>query len=254
MKEFLDSLSQLGTIERSADDSTVKVHTIVFGQIFLRLRGPDFVCMEGAEELVKFAKRDFVCTQIEHGILLERSFLPEFVAWLEQAPSSTPEISRRKRDLERRMRIMTSSDTTEVEAQVMLRVGQDLLRKELLAGRGKCEISGVQEKTLLVASHIKSWSKSDSDERLDLENVLLLAANWDALFDKLYISFEPETGRMIKSRRIDETTLAKFGVPVNWSESVRVDVTGTRRRKYLRWHNAKMSEEDQKSQNGCAVP
>ena len=46
-----------------------------------------------------------------------------------------------------------------------------------------------------------------------MENVLLLARNWDALFDKKFISFDPETGKMIKSDRISEEDLIKFGVP-----------------------------------------
>ena len=86
-------------------------------------------------------------------------------------------------------------------------------------------------------------------ERLDPENVLLLAANWDTLFDKKYISFDPETGKMIKASRIDDETLRKFGVQDNWCESVRIPIRTERRKEYLRWHNKLMAEEDGK----CSV-
>ena len=84
-------------------------------------------------------------------------------------------------------------------------------------------------------------------ERLDSENVLLLAANWDALFDKKYISFDPETGKMIKAKRIDEDTLRKFGIPDDWPMSVKIAINTDRRKEYLRWHNRLMDELDMKA-------
>ena len=83
-------------------------------------------------------------------------------------------------------------------------------------------------------------------ERLDPENVLLLAANWDALFDKKFISFAPDTGKMMKAARIDDETLRKFGVPDDWRESVSILVKTDRRREYLRYHNNLMAKADDK--------
>lgn len=73
--------------------------------------------------------------------------------------------------------------------------------------------------------------------------------NWDALFDKKYISFDPETGKMIKSDRIDEADLKKFGVPDGWRDCVGIHIQTERRREYLRWHNRLMAEADAKSRD-----
>lgn len=66
------------------------------------------------------------------------------------------------------------------------------------------------------------------------------------MFDKKFISFDPDTGKMIKADRIDEETLRKFGVPDDWRESVSITVNTERRKEYLRWHNRLMEEEDAK--------
>ena len=137
---------------------------------------------------------------------------------------------------------------TEIKSEAYVRKGQDILRKFLMELRKGCEISGVKRPELLIASHIRPWKDCGKsvDMRLDAENVLLLAANWDALFDKKFISFDPETGKMIKAARIDDETLRKFGVPDNWRESISIPVNTDRRREYLRWHNKLMEIEDAK--------
>ena len=138
---------------------------------------------------------------------------------------------------------------TEIKSEGCCRKGQDILRRALIESRSCCEISGVDLPDLLIASHIRPWKDCGNSARmrLDLENVLLLAANWDALFDKKYISFDSETGKMIKARRIDEDTLRKFGVPDNWQTSIKVHIGTDRRKEYLRWHNRLMEELDMKS-------
>ena len=108
-------------------------------------------------------------------------------------------------------------------------------------------ISGIGIPELLIVSHIKGWKECMDDtgkERLDAENVLLLARNWDALFDKKFISFDPETGKMIKSERISEEDLIKFGVPKNWRETVQIPINTERRKKYLSWHLNAMRTRD----------
>ena len=143
---------------------------------------------------------------------------------------------------------LKSMESTQQHTEGVKRIGQDKLRQLLLVSIGECEVSGIRSEDLLVVSHIKPWEDcvDGGSERLDPENVLLLAANWDALFDKKFISFDPETGKMIKAARIDNETLRKFGVPDNWRESVSIPVNTDRRREYLRWHNKLMKEEDAK--------
>lgn len=141
---------------------------------------------------------------------------------------------------------LQSMESTEQRSEGVKRIGQDKMRQLLLASIGACEISEIRNKDLLVVSHIKPWEDcvDGGSERLDSENVLLLAANWDALFDKKYISFDPETGMMIKSERITEETLWKFGVPVDWQVSVKIAINTDRRKEYLSWHNRQMAESD----------
>ena len=135
---------------------------------------------------------------------------------------------------------------SEVKSGVYCRKGQDILRRALIELRCCCEISGVVFPDLLIASHIRSWKDCGSSVRmrLDIENVLLLARNWDALFDKKFISFDPETGNMIKSQRISEEDLIKFGVPKNWRETVQIPINTERRKKYLSWHLNAMRAKD----------
>lgn len=147
---------------------------------------------------------------------------------------------------------LKSMESTQQRTEGVKRIGQDKLRQLLLVSIGECEVSGIRNKDLLVVSHIKPWEDcvDGGIERLDPENVLLLAANWDALFDKKFISFDPETGKMMKAGRIDDETLRKFGVPDDWRESVRIPVNTDRRKGYLRCHNKLMADEDAKWRRG----
>lgn len=157
-------------------------------------------------------------------------------------------VSRCKEDLADMALQLKSMESTQQRTEGVKRIGQDKLRQLLLVSIDECEVSGIKNKDLLVVSHIKPWEDcvDGGTERLDPENVLLLAANWDALFDKKFISFDPDTGKMIKADRIDEETLRKFGVPDDWRESVSITVNTERRKEYLRWHNRLMEEEDAK--------
>jgi hypothetical protein len=85
------------------------------------------------------------------------------------------------------------SDTTiPVTVRVQLinaRVGQGLFRSRVEMIESDCRVTGVSDRRFLRASHVKPWSKSDSHEKLDGSNGLLLAPHIDHLFDKGFISF-----------------------------------------------------------------
>ena len=51
-------------------------------------------------------------------------------------------------------------------------------------------MTGIDNKKLLVASHIKPWVICNNEERVDSNNGLLLCANMDKLFDSGLITFE----------------------------------------------------------------
>jgi len=56
----------------------------------------------------------------------------------------------------------------------------------------------------LVASHLKPWSKSDNQERLDPFNGFLLLPNLDKVFDLGYITFGA-TGKIWISTELEDT-------------------------------------------------
>lgn len=88
---------------------------------------------------------------------------------------------------------------TERTAIVQSRVGQGLFRKQLMDKyHGSCVITGISHPKLLVASHIKPWAASDNQERLQVENGLLLSATYDRLFDSGLITFD-RTGKIYLS-------------------------------------------------------
>lgn len=87
--------------------------------------------------------------------------------------------------------INSSEATTEKEAIVKSRIGQGTYRDKLIQKyKSRCIITGIDNKKLLIASHIKPWSVSNNFERVDEDNGLLLCANMDRLFDSGLITFD----------------------------------------------------------------
>jgi predicted restriction endonuclease len=80
------------------------------------------------------------------------------------------------------------------------RMGQGRFREQLICLWDGCAVTGYPDKRLLVASHIKPWSKSNNQERLDKFNGLLLQANLDKAFDLGFISFADSGKVMISSQ------------------------------------------------------
>lgn len=93
----------------------------------------------------------------------------------------------------------TKLSNTEKEAIIKARVGQGTFRSCILKKYdGKCIITNISDKRLLVASHIKPWAVSDNDERLDAENGFLLNCLYDRMFDLGLITFS-ERGKIVIS-------------------------------------------------------
>ncbi|MBF9044751.1 HNH endonuclease [Rhodobacterales bacterium HKCCE4037] len=95
--------------------------------------------------------------------------------------------------------------STEAERLVIQRIGQGVFRSGLLEyWQGRCPLTGISDARLLRAWHIIPWKDCTSDaERLDVHNVLLLSALWDAAFDRGLISFDG-TGRPLFSSSLGE--------------------------------------------------
>jgi 5-methylcytosine-specific restriction protein A len=103
-------------------------------------------------------------------------------------------------------------NSTERSGLVTSRVGQGAYRKRIIhRWEYKCAVTGFDNPKILIASHIMPWKGSSNEERLDVNNGILLSPVYDALFDKCLISFD-NTGKIILSDSIEEKAYEKIGV------------------------------------------
>lgn len=108
-----------------------------------------------------------------------------------------------------------SPNVTERKGLVTTRVGHGAYRKRIIhRWEYKCAVTSFDKLNVLVASHILPWSESSDQQRLDVNNGILLSPTYDALFDRKLISFE-NTGKIILTESIDIEALKKIGVTGN---------------------------------------
>jgi hypothetical protein len=100
---------------------------------------------------------------------------------------------------------------TEKQSLVQARRGQGLFRSRVRAFEPRCRVTAVSSDRLLIASHIKPWSASSNQERLDGNNGLFLSPHIDKLFDGGFITFTPK-GEMRVSSLLDRDVLPKWHV------------------------------------------
>ncbi|MFB2866280.1 HNH endonuclease [Aeromonas sp. MdU4] len=127
-------------------------------------------------------------------------------------------------------------DATEKLQLVKSRRGQGLFRANLEKVEPACRVTGVTNKALLIASHIKPWSKCDNNpERLDGNNGLLLSPHIDKLFDRGWITFT-DTGDMLCAEPSIEKALQQWGIklPMN------VGPFKPKQNEYLAYHRSEI--------------
>lgn len=100
---------------------------------------------------------------------------------------------------------------TEIETLIKARQGQGRFRQKLLELYPSCPLTGLDIQPLLIASHIKPWSKCNDKERLDPFNGLMLAPNIDALFDSSLITFDID-GTIKISPKINPENQKRLGI------------------------------------------
>jgi HNH endonuclease len=104
-------------------------------------------------------------------------------------------------------------------ALVDARLGQGQFRARVSARwNDQCAMTGCDISAVLRASHIKPWSKSSNNERLNAANGILLAAPIDALFDCGLISFAGN-GKLLISSSVREQ-LKQFRLPSKLSRKL----------------------------------
>jgi len=104
-------------------------------------------------------------------------------------------------------------DVEETVKQVLRneRRGQRVFRERVLQCEPACRLTGVSAPAHLRASHIKPWAQSDSRERLDGSNGLMLSPHVDHLFDRAYISFKDDGTLLILNDDINQL-LQRWGI------------------------------------------
>lgn len=123
-------------------------------------------------------------------------------------------------------------DVTEKLQLTKARIGHGDFRKKLEIIEPVCRVTGVTNKALLIASHIKPWSKCDNNaERLDGHNGLLLSPHIDKLFDRGWITFT-DAGDLLCAEPSIEHALLQWGVelPLN------VGSLNSKQAAYLAYH------------------
>lgn len=115
-------------------------------------------------------------------------------------------------------------------ALIRTRVNQSIFRDNLITRYGKCCICGLDNEKFLIASHIKPWSVSEPEEKLETDNGFLLCPNHDKLFDKGYISFDDD-GSILISNKIDDENKRLLNI----SQEMKITLNENNK-KYLKYH------------------
>lgn len=100
---------------------------------------------------------------------------------------------------------------TERKQISLARIGQGKFKRSVETIETGCRLTGVTIKSMLTASHIKSWKDSNNFEKLDGNNGLLLSPHVDRLFDRGLISFTNVGNILLKNNDVKETMI-KWGL------------------------------------------
>lgn len=124
------------------------------------------------------------------------------------------------------------------EAIVNLRVNQNVFRDRLLSKfKHHCILCNVDQTELLVASHIKPWSKSLPKEKLDVDNGLLMCPNHDRLFDRGFISFD-DHGKILISSILTAESRQALGI----TGDIKINLS-EKNKAYLKYHRDKIFQK-----------
>lgn len=111
------------------------------------------------------------------------------------------------------------------------RRGQGIFKANVRLVEDHCRITGVSNIKHLRASHIKPWSVSDNNEKLDGFNGLLLSPHVDHLFDRGFISFK-DSGGILVSKELNPKVLEQWSI----ASDQNVGIFRDGQRDYLDYH------------------
>lgn len=124
---------------------------------------------------------------------------------------------------------------TPVEARAGVsraRLGQAKYRKALLEECPFCPITMVGDDRILIASHIKPYSKSNADEKYDPKNGFMFTPTIDYLFDQGFITFEDDK-KILISPWLSKPTVSRLGLR---DQTIYPMLPTDGREKYLDYH------------------
>jgi putative restriction endonuclease len=199
-------------------------HKLSFGQFHSRQasvialadrmgRGANSVAMK----LCNFASLDPALTLrgikgLAGASVLDRDIWAEYHTHLDQLAPASEEAMRQLFQLDEtdelqvlpkdgfRVLKTTPVGATEIRGVVTQRRGQQYFREVVLNNfAGRCGISQIPIRDLLIASHILPWGKH-TESRLDVTNGLCLSRLHDAAFDRYLISFDDDWRLLLSSQ------------------------------------------------------
>jgi hypothetical protein len=140
---------------------------------------------------------------------------------------------------------------SEKELLIKARVGQGKFRKNVIRewGGEKCSVTLVDIKEMLIASHIKAWKFcSNTTERLDGANGIMLCAHIDKLFDNYLVTFREKRGQydIEFSNGINIKTLKSLGIEKGYglnTNDLSADAV-SRFKGYMNFHNEQFDKKD----------
>lgn len=108
-------------------------------------------------------------------------------------------------------KVVQEIENTSKIVQQVIRIGQERFRRNLLQDLSFCPVTGVTDKRILTASHIKPWRVADNNERLDINNGFIFSPTIDKLFDIGLITFDNNKALLI-SKSLDLSNIQSIGI------------------------------------------
>ena len=124
------------------------------------------------------------------------------------------------------------------KAEINIRLGQSKFRKGVLKNFGnRCALTEISESSLLTASHIIPWSHK-KDFRGDISSGICLYVEYDALFDKGFISFTDDLEIIITFDTSKFSNPLKDKIQALYGKQLRQPLNKKLNTEYLAYHRA----------------
>lgn len=132
--------------------------------------------------------------------------------------------------------VMENENLTKTEKEVIVKArrGQGKFRESLINKYdNRCIMTDISISQVLVASHIKPWVVCNNQERVDVNNGLLLSATYDRLFDSGLITFDIN-GKIKISSMISKENANKLNLTYGKKYNIKYH---PEMNKYIKYHN-----------------